>query len=112
MGQNVPDGTKCNGTLDGQQMSGPVNIHVAGDGSLGCLQSSGTNAVGAITFPNGVSVPFKMDFSGIATEVNLTVKTEDGSQAGTGKASFRNYAPPTTPIDCNTTGVQKDRKST
>jgi len=55
-------------------------------------------------------VPFKMDFSGIATEVNLTVKSEDGSSAGpanNGKASFRNYAGPTTPIDCNTTGVQK-----
>ena len=106
-GQDVPDGTTCNGTIDGKQYNGPVTVHVAGTGQLSCAQSSGMNAEGAITFPDGVSVPFKMDFTGIATEVNLTIKSDDGSEAGSGSASFAKYAGPQTLADCNTGGVHQ-----
>jgi len=44
-------------------------------------------------------VPFTLDIEGIATEVSLTVHGQR-SGGGTGSASFRDYAAPTTPLDC------------
>ena len=109
------DETSCSGTMDGAQLSSPAKIHVAGPGDLSCAYSSGTGAQGTVTLTRGtattsddVTVPFTLDIQGVATEVSLTVHGQR-SGGGTGSASFRDYAAPTTPLDCagNSGGVKQ-----
>jgi hypothetical protein len=109
------DETACTGTMDGAPLSSPAKVQVGGDADLSCAHSTGTGAAGTVTLTRGtattsddVSVPFKLDIEGVATEVNLTVHGER-SGGGTGSASFRDYAAPTTPLDCagNNGGVKQ-----
>src|SRR3954468_3316552 len=110
-----PDTTKCTGTMDGKAVDSPAKIHVEGDGSLSCAHSTGSGAPGTVTLTRGtattaddVTVPFTLDIEGVLTEVNLTVHGQR-SGGGTGSASFRDYAAPTTPVDCagNNGGVKQ-----
>jgi uncharacterized membrane protein YgcG len=83
--------TACSGTVNGVAITNqPVKVQVDGRGMLSCAQSQGTDAAGYVTFlGNNLTLPFKLDIVGVATEVALTVKgVKSGSDNG--HASFIN----------------------
>ncbi|MDX6670456.1 MAG: hypothetical protein QOI91_819 [Solirubrobacteraceae bacterium] len=88
-GDNAGKETLCSGIVNGTQMTAEhVRVKVDGAGSLSCAHSEGKDAQGYVTFlSNNVTLPFKLDITGVLTEVALTVKGEtSGSDSGT--ASF------------------------
>lgn len=100
-GDGTGDGTKCSGTLNGQQVTGvPVTATVAGPGELSCAFSQDTSpGTGALTFPDGSTFPFKFEFYGVATEVFFTV-SGDGGGSASGHASFLEYTPDNAEMEC------------
>lgn len=101
-GGSAGDKSVCSGTLNGVKVENePVQVKVGGDGNLSCARSESTGeGPGTVLFlRTGIVVPFTLSFTAVATEVDLKVKgTKSGE--GTGHASFANYAPPGTPLEC------------
>jgi hypothetical protein len=105
-GGTAGDKSSCSGTLNGVKVTNvPVQVKVGGDGNLSCARSESTGeGPGTVLFlDTGIIVPFTLSFTAVATEVDLTVKGTKSGQ-GTGHASFANYAPPGTPLECE--GIQ------
>lgn len=101
-GGNAGDKSVCSGTLNGVRVQNvPVKVNVGGNGNLSCTRSNSTGeGPGTVLFlDSGIVVPFTLSFTAIATEVDLVVKGTKSGQ-GTGHASFANYAPPGTPLEC------------
>jgi hypothetical protein len=101
-GGSAGDKSTCSGTLNGVKVTNvPVQVKVGGNGNLSCARSESTGeGPGTVLFlDTGIVVPFTLSFTAVATEVDLKVKgTKSGE--GTGHASFANYAPPGTPLEC------------
>ena len=101
-GGSAGDKSTCSGTLNGVKVTNvPVQVKVGGNGNLSCARSESTGeGPGTVLFlDTGIVVPFTLSFTAVATEVDLTVKGTKSGQ-GTGHASFANYAPPGTPLEC------------
>ncbi|HVE69155.1 MAG TPA: hypothetical protein VNB64_11285, partial [Solirubrobacteraceae bacterium] len=101
-GGTAPDTSKCSGVLNGVAVKDePVKVQVSGPGNLSCAQSESTGeGPGTVLFlSSGIVVPFTLSFTAIATEVDLTVKGTKSGQ-GKGSASFKAYAPPGAPLEC------------
>jgi hypothetical protein len=82
---------KCTGKVDGKAVTDvPVTVAVAGPGNLSCSQGASTeDGDGTITIDaTGQKVRFKMAFTSVASEVDITIKNLKGVKSGTGHASF------------------------
>lgn len=100
----------CSGLLNGMQVEeAPVEVAVGGDGNLSCAGSEST-APGPGTFvftEQGVTVPFTLEFTAVASEVDLLLKGQKSGE-GTGHASFLTPdLPPDTVVKCETSGVSE-----
>lgn len=100
----------CSGLLNGAQVdAAPVEVAVGGDGNLSCSGSESTApGPGKFVFTEkDVTVPFTLEFTAIASEVDLVLKGQKSGE-GTGHASFLTPdLPPDTLIKCETDGVNE-----
>jgi hypothetical protein len=80
----------CTGRLDGRELAdAPVTVRQAGSVHASCLRDRTTApGDGALTFADGTTVRYTLDFTGVATEVDFTLY---GERAGTapGTGTFR-----------------------
>jgi hypothetical protein len=100
------DGT-CTGTLDGQSISAmPVHVAHAGKSYGGCTQAQTTApATGLLSFANGVSLGYTVDFTTALTQVNATVYGDRSGWAPAQATFATSRTSPTITVQCATGGV-------
>jgi hypothetical protein len=99
----------CSGTLNGRSVSNaPVEVHNVGP-SNGSCQMARTTAPGqgSITFANGATIRYTLDFTSVLTEIDLTLY---GERSGTAPAHASFLTPRTQPdvaLECAGQGAAK-----
>lgn len=89
----------CTGILDGRAVSNtPIKVHDAGPANPGSCLEARTAAPwpGAITFADGTTVRFTLEFAFLLTEGNVTFR---GERSGTAHGHGTFVTPRTNPID-------------
>ena len=97
------DGT-CSGDLDGTELSdAPVTVQQAGASEGSCSRAETTSpGEGVVTFPDGRSLTYTLEFSSVVTEIDFTF---EGTRSGTavGHGTFdTDRTPPDKASECAT----------
>jgi hypothetical protein len=97
----------CTGTLDGRALeAAPVSMHASGRADGSCPRAVTTEpGTGALTFGDGSSIPFSLDFSFVGTEGDMTLYGErSGTAPGHGTFATQRTTPDVV-LNCGGSGA-------
>jgi hypothetical protein len=99
----------CDGKLDGRSISGaPVKLRNAGPAYASCLRAQTTAPwVGALTFADGTSIDYTLDFTSVSTELTGTIYGERSGFADARATFATQRTPPDLPARCGGAGAKE-----
>ena len=102
------DGT-CTGNLDGRSLSSaPVTVHHSGPSYGSCSQASTTApGDGTITFADGTTVRYTLDFTSHLTEVNFDFYGQRSGFASAHGSFLTQRTPPDVALECAGSGASQ-----